>query len=56
MTDALTERQMEAVELILAAALQSPAMADELIIVTRVMVKPPTIPGKASGNSTCQIM
>ena len=29
MTDALTERQMEAVELILAAALQSPAMADE---------------------------
>ncbi|MBW0150755.1 MAG: hypothetical protein U1A07_23560 [Phenylobacterium sp.] len=29
MTDALTERQLEAVELILAAAAQSPAMADE---------------------------
>lgn len=29
MTDALTERQLEAVELILAAASASPAMADE---------------------------
>ena len=31
-------------------------MADELIMVTSVMVKPPTIPGSASGNSTCQMM
>ena len=29
MTDALTERQIEAVELILTAVLQSPAMADD---------------------------
>ncbi|MNY55648.1 hypothetical protein D3C86_1916430 [compost metagenome] len=31
-------------------------MAEELIIVTRVMVNPPTIPGSASGNNTCQTM
>ena len=34
----------------------APAMADELIIVTNVIVKPPTIPGSASGNNTCQTM
>ncbi|MNN55310.1 hypothetical protein D3C81_1701790 [compost metagenome] len=31
-------------------------MAEELIRVTRVMVKPPTMPGSASGSSTCQTM
>ncbi len=34
----------------------APAIADELIIVTIVTVKPATIPGKASGKSTCQII
>ncbi|MNY35786.1 hypothetical protein D3C86_1702190 [compost metagenome] len=31
-------------------------MAEELIMVTRVMVKPPTMPGRASGSSTLQMM
>ncbi len=32
----------------------APAIADELIIVTIVTVKPATIPGKASGDALAQ--
>ncbi|MNZ09934.1 hypothetical protein D3C78_267640 [compost metagenome] len=34
----------------------APATAEALIMLTRVMVKPATMPGRASGSSTCQTM
>ena len=47
---------MKSLKFALAGLLLSamPAMAEELIMVTIVTVKPATIPDNASGSNTCQ--